>query len=138
MKVPESFFDAYRTAVFEKNVDAFISLYDENILVFDTWQEWTYEGIAAWKVMVKGWFESLGPVRDAVTFDDIQIHDKGDMALLTAIAKFTAVSENGEELRYLQNRLTWVAVKKVGDWKIVHQHISSPIDFETMKAILKK
>ena len=138
MKVLESFFDAYKAAVFEKNVDAFISLYDENILVFDTWQEWTYEGIAAWKVMVKGWFGSLGPVRDAVTFEDIQIHNKGDMALLTAIAKFTAVSENGEALRYLQNRLTWVAVKKDGDWKIVHQHISSPIDFETMKAILKK
>jgi ketosteroid isomerase-like protein len=138
MKELESFFDAYKTAVFEKDVDAFISLYDKNILVFDTWQEWTYEGLAAWKVMVKGWFESLGEVRDAVTFDNIQIHDKGDMALLTAIAKFTAVSENGEELRYLQNRLTWVAAKNAGDWKIIHQHISSPIDFETMKVILKR
>jgi ketosteroid isomerase-like protein len=138
MKELESFFDGYKTAVFEKNVDAFISLYDENILVFDTWQQWTYEGIAAWRNMVKGWFDSLGPVRDAVGFDDIQILDRGDMALLTAIARFAAVSENGEELRYLQNRLTWVATKKAGDWKIIHQHISSPIDFDTMQVILKR
>ena len=138
MKELKSFFETYKTAVFEKDVNAFISMYDENILVFDTWQEWTYEGIAAWKDMVKGWFESLGTVRDAVTFEDIQIHDKGDMALLTAIAKFTAVSEKGEPLRYLQNRLTWVANKRNGDWKIIHQHISSPIDFETMKVILTR
>lgn len=134
----ESFFDAYKTAVFEKNVDAFIALYDENILVFDTWQEWTFEGIAAWKIMVNGWFESLGSVRDAVSFEDTRIQNNGDLALLTAIAKFTAVSENGETLRYLQNRLTWVANRKEGDWKIIHQHISSPIDFETMKVILTR
>src|SRR5688572_33455513 len=114
MKALESFFDAYQAAVFEKNVDAFISLYDENILVFDTWQEWTFEGIAAWKMMVKGWFESLGSVRDAVSFEDTRIQNNGDLALLTAIAKFTAVSENGEPLRYLQNRLTWVASRKEG------------------------
>lgn len=138
MKELESFFDTYKTAVFEKDVDAFISMYDKNILVFDTWQEWTYEGIAAWKVMVEGWFGSLGPVRDAVTFEDIQILDKGELALLTAIAKFTGVSENGDALRFLQNRLTWVAGKKDGDWKIIHQHISSPVDFESMKVKLTR
>jgi ketosteroid isomerase-like protein len=52
--------------------------------------------------------------------------------------KFTAVSEEGEELRYLQYRLTWVAKKKEGSWKIIHQHTSSPVDFETMQVILTR
>jgi uncharacterized protein (TIGR02246 family) len=138
MKEPESLFHTYKTSVFQKDLEAFISIFDENILVFDMWQQWTYEGLAAWKDMAKGWFESLGPDRDEVSFEDVQIQNDGDFALLTAITKFTAVSEKGDPLRYLQNRLTWVARKKDGKWKIVHQHTSSPIDFETMKVILTR
>jgi ketosteroid isomerase-like protein len=138
MKGPEILFQLYKGAVFEKNVDAFVDLFDENVLVFDMWQQWTYEGLLAWRHMVKGWFNSLGADRDVVTFEDINIEDNDELAAITAIARFAAVSEKGEELRYLQNRLTWVARKKEGVWKIFHQHTSSPIDFETMKTILTK
>lgn len=136
MKGPESLFENYATAVFQKDVNAFIALYDADILVFDMWQQWTYKGLAAWKDMATGWFESLGAFRDRVSFEEVHIQNNGDLALLTAIAKFTAVSEKGEELRFLHNRLSWVAAKKNDIWKIIHQHTSSPIDFETMKVIL--
>lgn len=138
MKELESLFHTYKTAVFEKDLDTFISIFDNDILVYDMWQQWTYEGLAAWKDMAKGWFESLGPDRDVVTYEAEQIQHSGDMAVLTAIVKFTAVSDKGEPLRFLQNRLTWVARKIDGTWKIIHQHTSSPIDFETMKVILTK
>lgn len=138
MKALESIFHNYKTAVFNKDVEAFVSLYDDNILVYDLWQQFTFEGIAAWRAMATGWFESLGPERDEVTYEDKQIQHSGDMALLTAIVKFTAVNEQGEPLRFLQNRLTWVARKKDGKWAIIHQHTSSPIDFNTMKVIFTR
>ena len=138
MAAPESLFETYKNAVFQKDIEAFASVFDENVRIFDMWEQWAYEGLSAWREMAKGWFSSLGTDRDVVTFDDVQTEITGEMAVMTAIVKFTAVSEGGETLRYLQNRMTWVARKKGEVWKIIHQHTSSPIDFETMKAILKR
>jgi uncharacterized protein (TIGR02246 family) len=134
----ESLFETYKNAVFQKDVEAFASIFDSSVRVFDMWVLWSYDGLADWKEMAKGWFGSLGTERVVVTFDDIQIEAAGEMALATAYVRFAAISERGEELRYLQNRLTWVARYKEGRWIIIHQHTSSPIDFETMKVILKR
>jgi ketosteroid isomerase-like protein len=39
----------------------------------------------------------------------------------------------------MNNRLTW-ALRKTdrGKWKVVHEHSSAPIDFETAKVILNR
>lgn len=135
---PEYLLEAYATAVLHKDAAAYTSIFDENIRVFDMWQEWRYDGITAWREVAKDWFDALGADKDVVTFSDIEITEKGELALITAIAKFTATSEQGEALRYLENRLTWVAAKKGLTWKIIHQHTSSPIDFNTMQVVLKR
>jgi len=135
---PEDLIQIYKAAVLKKDLEAYASIFDEEVYVFDTWQQWNYVGLAAWLEMTKAWFTSLGTDHDTVTFDDIKIEKSGDVALITAIMKFTAISEEGEELRFLQNRLTWVAKKKERGWKIIHQHTSSPVDFETMQVILTK
>jgi ketosteroid isomerase-like protein len=133
-----SLFETYKNAVFQKDIAAFTSIYDENVLVFDMWGQWTYEGLPAWTAMAKDWFASLGTNRDAVDFGDIQVQASGELATATATVKFTAISDTGKELRFLQNRLTWIVQKKGNGWKIIHQHTSTPIDVETMKAILHK
>ena len=138
MKELGSLFETYKNAVFQKDVEAFASVFDEKVRVFDMWQQWSLSGLAAWREMAKGWFASLGTDRDVVTFDDIQVEAADEMATATAFVRFAAVSEKGEELRYLENRLTWVARKKDGAWKIIHQHTSGPIDFPTMKVILNR
>lgn len=131
-------FETYKNAVFNKDLEAFASIFDEKVLIFDMWGPWTYDGLVPWREMAKGWFASLGTDRDVVDFDEIQIHTSGELATATAIVKFTATSAKGEELRFLQNRLTWIARKKGDGWKVIHQHTSGPVDFETMKVILKR
>jgi ketosteroid isomerase-like protein len=131
-------FETYKNAVFQKDIEAFASVFDEKVQVFDMWERWAYDGLPAWKKMAEGWFESLGTDKDVVTFDDIRIQASGEMAVVTSFVRFTAISEKGEELRYLENRLTWVAFRKGEVWKISHQHTSGPIDSATMKVILTK
>lgn len=130
-------FDRYKQSVYQKDTESFLALFDDNVRVFDMWA-WTYDGLAAWRQMVTGWFAGLGADRDVVTFDDIRIQQSGDMAVASAITRFTAVSEKGEELRFLQNRLTWVVRKKNGVWKIIHEHSSGPVDGSTMKVQLQR
>lgn len=138
MKSITELFECFTAAVLGKDLERFCSLYDDKVRIFDMWQQWSYEGLPAWREMAKGWFSSLGTDRDVVTFDEVQIMENNDFAVATAIVRFTAVSAEGSELRFLEERLTWVAHRKEGLWKIVHQHTSTPIDFNSMKTMLKR
>jgi len=133
-----SLFDIYKTAVFDKDVDAYMSVFDDHLRVFDMWGLWSFDTLADWRTMTEGWFSSLKEERVVVTFSDIQVQENDAIGTATAFVRFAAISAQGEELRYLQNRLTWVALKKGGRWKIIHQHTSSPIDHGTMKAMLRR
>ncbi|HET6256311.1 MAG TPA: nuclear transport factor 2 family protein [Puia sp.] len=134
----QSLFDTYKTAIFQKDLPAFCSIFDDNVRIFDMWQQWSYEGLPTWRKMAEGWFSSLGADQDVVTFDDVQIQAAGELAVVTAIVRFAAVSAEGKELKHLEERLTWVAQKKAAVWKIIHQHTSGPIDFQSMKVILAR
>jgi len=88
--------------------------------------------------MTEDWFSSLNNERVVVTFSDVQVQANDAIGTASAFVRFAAISEQDVELRSMQNRLTWVALKKGGSWKIIHQHTSSPIDPGTMKAILQR
>jgi uncharacterized protein (TIGR02246 family) len=129
--------DTYKNAVFQKDVEAFCSIFDDNVLIYDMWQ-WSYNGLLSWRQMAEKWFASLGTEKVLVVFDDIQVHSTDQMASACAYVKFAAVSESGQELRHLYNRLTWVLQKKDGGWKIIHEHTSGPVEHSTLKVIIDR
>jgi ketosteroid isomerase-like protein len=48
------------------------------------------------------------------------------------------VSEEGKELRSLDNRIT-LALRRTGsEWKIFHEHTSGPIDHKSMTGTIKR
>ena len=85
--------------------------------------------------MVDGWFGGLGDEKVLVDFSDVRVIDGGTMALADAIISFAAIASNGEKLRSMENRLSWVAAQGPEGWQVVHQHISSPIDEAKMEII---
>lgn len=130
--------DTYKSAVLAKNAETFIHLYDPEVRVFDTWGEWSYEGAEAWKIVVEGWFSSLGNESVRVTFEDVKIVGEKGFASMSAIVTYVGITPQGQELRAMQNRISW-ALKTSGHvLRIVHEHTSAPIGFEDNKAILKR
>lgn len=127
----------YVASVLAKDLEAFIALYDRDVFVFDAWDVMWSEGIDAWRSMTNDWFTSLGAERVVVEFEDERSGLSASLAYASAIVRFTAVSSSGEALRSLQNRMTVVLELRGNAWKVVHQHTSSPIDFDTKKAILQ-
>jgi uncharacterized protein (TIGR02246 family) len=119
---------AYAAAVRAKDVDAFVGLYADDVRTFDLWQEWTYDGKDALRAMVEEWFGSLPDDEEvAVRFDEVRTQTGQDVASVSAFTTFAAVSPDGEELRSMNNRLTWVLRKNAdGAWKIAHEHTSAP------------
>ena len=119
--------EAYAEAVRAKDVDAFVGLYADDVRSFDLWDRWSYDGREAWRAMVTEWFGSLGDDVVAVEFDEVRTEAGDDVAAVSAFTTYRALSAAGEELRSMDNRLTWV-LRRDGDgtWKIVHEHTSAP------------
>lgn len=129
---------AYTAAVFAKDADALMRLYDPGVRVFDAWGVWSYDGADAWRTAVEGWFASLGSERVKVGFDEVRSDGGRDFACVSAIVTYAAVSATGEPSRSMQNRISW-ALKTTGHVpRIVHEHTSPPIGFEDSKAILQR
>lgn len=130
--------ESYKSAVYARDVDAFMRIYDPKVRVFDTWGVWEYENAAQWKSAVDAWLSSLGTEKVKVTFADLNVSGSVDYAVLSAVVTYAGVSADGEELRAMQNRLTW-ALKTSGHvLRIIHEHTSAPVGFEDMKAILQR
>ena len=135
----EELLERYKAAVYAKDVDAFVALFDEHVRVFDMWGRWSYDSAEQWRQPVGEWFGSLGSDRVVVEFDDLQTVVGDDVAGADAFVTFRAQSPDGEELRSMNNRLTWVLRKNgEGTWKVVHEHTSAPIDFETAEVMLER
>ena len=130
--------DTYKSAVRAKNVETLMHLYAPEARIFDAWGTWSYEGAAAWRIAVEGWFSSLGGEVCKVTFEDVQIVGEPDFAAMSAIVTYTSTSAQGQEIRAMQNRLSWVLKTSGHVLRIVHEHTSAPVGFEDAKAILKR
>jgi ketosteroid isomerase-like protein len=130
--------ESYKAAVYAKDVDAFMRLYDPGVRVFDAWGVWSYEGSEAWQQAVEGWFKSLGSERVKVTFDAVKTSETGQSAVFSAIVTYAGVSAQGEEVGSMQNRLTWALRVSGHVLRIIHEHTSAPVGFEDHKAILQR
>lgn len=129
---------AYKDAVFTKDVDAFIALYDQDVRVFDMWGKWEYNSAHTWRGAISQWFATLGTERVAVDTDDVQIIVAKDVAILHTFVAYKAMSAEGGELRSMHNRMTWGLRQKGRFWKIVHEHTSAPVDIATAKVMLQR
>jgi len=129
---------SYEAAVFARDVEAFMRLYHPTVRVFDAWGVWLYEGAPAWRIAVEGWFASLGSERVKVSFSELQTTAEHTVAVVSAIVTYAAESAQGEVLRSMQNRVTWVLRESGHVFRIAHEHTSVPIGFEDSKAILTR
>lgn len=135
----EEMLAAYAAAVRAKDVDAFLSLYADGVRTFDLWSVWSYDGKPALREMVEEWFGSSQTADVvAVEFDEVRSEPGDDVAAVSAFTTFRGLSAEGEELRSMNNRLTWVLRKgDDGTWKIVHEHTSAPAGDEG-KVLLRR
>jgi uncharacterized protein (TIGR02246 family) len=130
--------ESYRDAVYAKDVEAFVAIFADDVRVFDMWGTWSHDGIDSWREMAVGWFGSLGDELVRVAFDEVQTTVGDDTAVLSAFVTFAGLSADGEELRSMNNRLTWGLRKTGGTWKVVHEHTSAPVEMATGKVDLER
>jgi ketosteroid isomerase-like protein len=127
----------YKSAIYEKDVERFLSAYASDIHIYDCWETWESIGISKWRGMVNEWFTELDEegVLLQIDFIDLDVEESSNMAFVHSGVKFAAQNKSGEVIRQMTNRFTFCLKKVNESWSIVHEHSSLPINIETGKGI---
>ncbi|TWB77717.1 uncharacterized protein (TIGR02246 family) [Nitrospirillum amazonense] len=139
----KSVLEAYRQAVWDRKPEALLALYAEDVVVFDTWDTWSYPDRAAWRQSVEAWLGGLNDERVQVAAEAVRVVGGGEAAGLSAFLTYTALTPEGAKLRSMQNRLSWQLVKREGPqgktaWLIAQEHTSVPIAPESLTGHLSR
>ncbi|MGG1575723.1 YybH family protein [Fictibacillus sp. NRS-1165] len=129
--------DNYKSAIYEKDVERYVSTFASDIHIYDCWGDWECIGISQWEEIVKEWFNGLSEegVLLRTDFADLVIEENSDLAFIHCAVTFAAHNESGEKLRQMTNRFTFGLRKENESWAISHSHSSLPISMETGKGI---
>jgi ketosteroid isomerase-like protein len=68
-----------------------------------------------------------------VEFVELNVGSNGNLGFGYSVQYFTAKTPDGKTVRFTR-RVTTVLRKQNGQWKIIHQHMSVPVDIKTGKA----
>ena len=121
----------FAAAVNAKDLDAIMKVYvpDETLLVFDVVPPRQYVGAKAYR---KDWGDFLalfkGPLKFEIT--DLQITAADPLGYSHSIQHVSGTDAQGQPID-LTVRLTDVYRKINGNWLIVHEHVSVPVDLDT-------
>jgi uncharacterized protein (TIGR02246 family) len=125
--------DRFGAAVKAKDLDAIMKVYvpDQTLFVFDVVPPRQYVGAAAYR---KDWQEFLdgfnGPITAELTDLDITADD--NLAFSHSIQRVAGTDKKGNKVD-LTVRVTDVYKKINGNWLVIHEHVSVPVDLDTAK-----
>ncbi|GMA32820.1 YybH family protein [Litorihabitans aurantiacus] len=137
----DGFARTYGQAAAAHDLEAFLALYDDAVVVHDSMVVEAIDGITAWREQVAMWFASIADGdRNVADVADLAIWSEGDLATATGRVRYAIVEPDGSERYGMWNRLTWVLRRTGageggaddGGWRIVHEHTSVPLDPGTM------
>ena len=125
--------DRLAIAAEARNLDAIMQSYvpDETLFVFDVIPPRQYVGAKAFR---KDWDDFLGSTKGPLkyTITDLVVTTVGAVAYSHSIQRIVATGIKGDPVD-LTTRVTDVYRKIDGNWVIVQEHISIPVDLDTGK-----
>jgi len=121
-------------AVKAKDLEKTLSYYDmsDKLLLFDAIPPRQYLGADAVRKDFKGFYDMFpGPINYELT--DLEVTADGRLGFAHSIQHVSGAGKDGKPVD-VTFRVTDCLRKIGGKWKIVHQHISFPVDMATGKA----
>jgi uncharacterized protein (TIGR02246 family) len=125
--------DTFAAAVRAKDLDAIMKVYapGNDLFVFDVVPPRQYVGADAYRKDWKGFLNTFkGPVK--FTISDLSIDAGGKLAYSHSAQHISGTDAKGKAVDFTV-RVTDVYRKTGGDWRIVHEHVSVPVDMDTRK-----
>jgi ketosteroid isomerase-like protein len=121
--------DAIAEAVRTKDVNSFLSRCAPDVVIFDMLPPLKHEGMAAVR---RNWDAALGRFQGSADYEvqDLEIEVDGSVAFCHCLARFGGTLRDGTHVS------TWlrstIGFQKFDDrWKVVHEHVSVPIEMDS-------
>jgi len=113
-------------------VEGVTRTWDDNVVYYDI-QPRSVVGKAAAVAEIAEQFRGVKNLRTKIL--QLTVHAEGNIGYAFSTQNFIADATNGgPELNFIF-RETDIFVKKEGQWRLVHQHLSVPIDFASGRAV---
>lgn len=135
---PADILRAYSEAIKARDIGAFMDLYDENALIYDSFGQWVFRGPAEWRESVVGWFEAM-PHGGFGEPHNVVVHAGDTVAGIAADINYGGFNAEGELSEHMFNRFTATLGRDSPDrpWRILVEHTSLPLAMEGMRPIFK-
>lgn len=131
----QSVFTRYVEAVKASDADALLSLYADDVHVFDMIAPFERHGVESGREMIQGWLGEAGSTQDC-TIEDLDVIENGDLAAVRAAVRYGVTMADGTH-HTMWNRATWTLQRLDGEWKIVTEHTSVPLSEEDMQPLFE-
>jgi ketosteroid isomerase-like protein len=126
-------FAAFQDAMRTKDIERIMSFYASDVLAFDIMPPLRFAGIDQYR---KPWELGFEMMQGPWDFDqrDLTIEVSGDLAFCHALNHAQGTLKDGESVDSWM-RWTCCLRKSEGNWRIVHEHSSVPVDMESDQAV---
>ena len=125
--------ERWTQALHDKDLDALMALYAPDVVTFDLMPPSQVRGTDRYRRNFEHWFAALpGPIDYRTR--DLRVVVDGNVAFCHGLSHVGGIRADGASADY------WVRVtvgfeKRGGDWLMVHDHISMPVEGRDMKAV---
>jgi ketosteroid isomerase-like protein len=115
------------------NVDDLMACYtaSDDLVVYDLSTPREFDGVKAVRANFQNFFDSFNS--EKIEFINLHVIPDGKLAVAASVQHLTAADKSGRPYNAIF-RVTDVWRKEKGGWKIVHTHVSFPIDVASGKA----
>ena len=127
--------DERTRAIRAKDVDAVLSVYAPDVLVFDLIGPLRHVGRESVKQRLEGWLSQFreGPI--GYELRDLRLTMGGDAAFSHCLSHVDATTTDGNRID-MWWRATSCFARIDGRWMVTHEHSSVPFDMESLQASL--
>ena len=126
--------EQWREAIRSRDLDKLESLYATDMLFFDVIPPYVQSGSKAYRATWEGMLRQLPPHVTPYT-RDAQIHVSGDLAVMHGFTQLVN-ADTQTEATMGWVRVTVVYQRTGSEWKVIHEHVSVPIDPRTGKGTM--
>src|SRR5262249_38725841 len=130
-----SWLDQFTKVFTDKNVDAIMALYADDVVAYDVVTPLQYIGKEAYRKDYES-FLSQYEGNLHVEVRDLHVGTTGDFGYATGLELIAGTLKNGQKSD-VWLRFTWLFRKVNGKWLDFHDHVSVPADMESGKAMLE-
>ncbi|HKE95541.1 MAG TPA: SgcJ/EcaC family oxidoreductase [Povalibacter sp.] len=125
--------NAWASALHARDLDTLMTLYASDTVTFDLMPPHQVDGADRYRQNFERWFAAMpGPI--SYEMHDWRVTTGDDVAFCHGLGHVRSTGAGAEQAGY------WVRVtvglrKRNGQWMMVHDHVSMPIDMQTGKAV---